>query len=68
MIEAIVVDADKGVIARAVAPDAERIANPVPAAQVALAGGQPGAADPDRIAAPAPTSSCSSSSASRSSW
>jgi len=33
MIEAIVVDADKGVIARASAPDAEGLKNPVPPAQ-----------------------------------
>jgi two-component system, NtrC family, nitrogen regulation sensor histidine kinase NtrY len=33
MIEAIVVDADKGVIARAIAPDTEGIKNPVPSAQ-----------------------------------
>jgi two-component system nitrogen regulation sensor histidine kinase NtrY len=33
MIEAIVVDADKGVIARAIAPDAEGLKNPVPPAQ-----------------------------------
>jgi two-component system nitrogen regulation sensor histidine kinase NtrY len=33
MIEAVVVDADKGVIARAAAPDAEGMKNPVPPAQ-----------------------------------
>jgi two-component system nitrogen regulation sensor histidine kinase NtrY len=33
MIEAIVVDADKGVIARAIVPDAEGLKNPVPPAQ-----------------------------------
>src|SRR5262249_20666764 len=33
MIEAVVIDADNGVIARAIAPGMEGIANPVPAAQ-----------------------------------
>src|SRR5262249_890008 len=33
MIEAVVIDADKGAIARAIAPEMEGIANPVPAAQ-----------------------------------
>ena len=33
MIEAVIVDADKGVIARAITPEAEGIGNPVPAAQ-----------------------------------
>src|SRR5262249_10138034 len=32
MIEAVVIDADKGAIARAIAPEMEGIANPVPAA------------------------------------
>jgi len=68
MVEVAVVDADKGVIARAIAPDTEGIKDPVPPAQSLWQAVNPGAAGPDRIADRRVLRDASSSSASRSSW